>query len=851
MPIRRLVEDTIRDLRYAARMLSRSPIFSLVAICSLAIGIGGAASVFTVLNAVVLRNLPVPRPTQLVRAEKVTVTRRQPRFSWPQFEDARRELQGKAELTAFISAGAMNVRIDGGASARAPERALVQLVSGEFFQVLRQQPQLGRVLSANDNVTLGGHPFAVISDRYWARQFRRTPDVVGKTLIVNEVALTIVGVAAPGFFGPILSARNPDVWVPLMMQSAVRYASNASNDDESDPRRPWPPQRGIEWLNVIARIPDANEVGAASTILTTLVRRDLRSRTTNPDEEAIRRIDAAYVELVPAARGVSFLREEASSPLLVLLGMVGVLLAIACGNVASLLIARGSARDREIAIRLSIGAGRGRVTRQLLVETLVLAFAGGALGLLVAAWARDLLLAMFVPGATIIDLDTGFDWRVVGFAVAVTAVSGILAGIGPALRGTRVLLAESMKGEGRVVQGHGGRRGQLVGKALVAAQISFSLLLLVLATLFARSMQSLMRVDVGYDRDQVLVGRLDVQSMGLAPAERQALYARVLDRLTTLPGVRAASLSLNGPLGTSQRTSSLGVEGYTPEPSENLVTREEVITERYFETVGLHIVEGRGFRTEDRLPGARTTIINETMAKRFFANGSALGRRWNYGDPMTRKNAWTIIGVVRDAKYTQVRGPLPNMVYHLAAANPDDVLANLELRTVVPHEQIVSTVRKTLAETESSLPVYDVMPLAERMNRGLANDRLVANLTAIFAGIALLLACLGLYGTISYGVARRIRELGVRMALGAARNRVLWLVIREAMILIVAGATLGVPLAFAAGRGVGSLLFGVGPLDVIAYATAAGLLMLVGGVAAFIPAHRASRIDPMAALRAE
>ena len=334
----------------------------------------------------------------------------------------------------------------------------MQLVSGEFFQVLRQQPQLGRVLSANDNVTLGGHPFAVISDRYWARQFRRTPDVVGKTLIVNEVALTIVGVAAPGFFGPILSARNPDVWVPLMMQSTVRYASNASNDDESDPRKPWPPQRGIEWLNVIARIPDANDVGAASTILTTLVRRDLRSRTTNPDEEALRRLDAAHVELVPAARGVSFLREEVRSPLLVLLGMVGVLLAIACGNFASLLIARGSARDREIAIRLSIGAGRGRVIRQLLVETLALAFAGGALGLLVAAWARDLLLAMFVPGATIIDLDTGFDWRVVGFAVAVTAVSGILAGIGPALRGTRVPLAESMKGEGRVVQGHGGRR---------------------------------------------------------------------------------------------------------------------------------------------------------------------------------------------------------------------------------------------------------------------------------------------------------------------------------------------------------------------------------------------------------
>ena len=825
-------------------MLARSPLFSLVAISSLAIGIGGAAAVFTVLNAVVLRDLPVPNPQQLMVAEKVRRSDRSPRFSWPQFEDARKDVQGKAELTAFVYPTNMNVRAGSGTGPT--ERAFVQLVSGEFFDVLRQRPQVGRLLASSDNVTLGAHPVVVISDAYWNRQYRRAPDAVGRTLTINGSVFTIVGVTEPRFFGAILAGRNPDVWVPLMMQPDVRYAQNASNDDTANPRQPWPPQRGIEWLGVIARVPKTADLPAIEGALTAMHQRDLRASADNPSEDDLKRIAAQRVEMVAGAKGVSFLREESRSPLLGLLGMVGVLLAIACGNVASLLISRASARDREIAIRLSIGAGRHRVVRQLLAETLLLAAIGGGLGLLLAAWGRDFLVTMFTRGATVVDLDAGFDWRVLAFSVGVTVVSGLAAGIGPALRGTRVELAESLKGEGRTVGTDGGRRGQWVGKSLVAGQIAFCLLLLVLASLFGMSMRSLLHVDVGYDRDKLLAARMDVRSMGLSDEERQALYTRVLERVSAIPGVESASISLNGPLSGSQRTSSLSVEGHTPQPGDFFLTNEEAVTEKYFETVGLEIVEGRGFRPEDRAAEARATIINQTMAKRFFPNG-ALGKRWDYGD--IGPKSFTIVGVVQDARYTSVRGAVPNMIYSLSAAVPDIVMSNLEVRSSVAPSQLVPTVRKVLADAEPGLPVYDIIPMEERLSRGLSNDRLVSNLTAIFGGIALLLACLGLYGTISYGVTRRVRELGLRMALGADRRNVLWLVIREAMLLVAIGAGLGLPLAYAAGRSVNTLLYGVAPVDVGPYTIAAVMLAIVGGIAAFLPAHRASRIDPMVALR--
>ena len=843
MSIRHVLGDISRDLRYGARVLIRNPLFSLVAVISLALGIGGAASVFTVLNAVILRDLPVPDPQQLFYAQKSAPGRQFLYYSWPAFEQVRADLQGRAEVAAYTNPNGMQVRPDAAADAPA-DRGLVQLVSGEFFQVFRQQPQIGRLLQPDDNRQLGAHPVAVISDAFWERHFARSPAVLGREMVINGTNLAIVGVAAREFFGPILAVRNPDVWVPLMMQPTIRYAANASSSTPADIRQPWPPQALIEWLHVFVRVPE-QDAAAAAAIMTTQYQRDDTARLDAGDTEGPARIAQQKVILEPGSRGTSRLRTDLTTPLYVLLGMVGVLLIIASGNLASLLISRANAREREMAIRLSIGAGRARIVRQLLAETLLLACVGGVLGLLLAAWGRDALLAMFATGA-VIDLDTGFDWRVLAFCVVTTLAAGLLAGVGPALRTTRVSLADTMKAQARSVGSTA--RGALIGKSLVTAQIAFCLLLLVLAALFTRSMQSLMRVDVGYDRAAVLLARLDIRSIGLAPDRRQALYDRIVERIQAVPGVESASLSMMGPFGSGQRTSSLSVEGYTPQPNERMITNEENVTERYFETVGLQIVEGRGFTAADRRPNGRSTLINQTMAKKFFPNGGAIGRRWSYGDAIDGESP-EIIGVVQDARYNDLRGTTPFMAYSLAAARPDEVLSSLEVRTAMDPNQLMPAVRKALIEVEAGLPVFDMVSLDDRLNRGISNERLVANLTTAFSAVALLLACLGLYGTISYGVTRRVTELGVRMALGAARRDVLLLVVREAAVLVVIGAVIGVPLAILASRGVESLLYGVGASDPLSYVVAAGALIAVSALAAFLPAHRASRIDPMVALR--
>jgi predicted permease len=838
----------LKDARYSLRLLVRRPLVACVAVLSLALGIGGAASVFTVLNAIVLRDLPVPNPQQLYTVEKHRAADINTRYSWPLIEQAQQEVQGRAELLAGTPPTQMQVRLARGTDGA--ERSYVQLVSGSFFEGLRQRAQLGRLIDPRDTAAAGGSPVMVISDAYWRRRFQRDPAIVGRELIIGGATLRVIGVASPGFFGAYVAFRNPDVWVPLTMQGDVRYAFNASTDETADNTKAWAPQAGIEWLTLFARVPESSNVEAVASALTVLHQRDAVARRTAPSAEERAKLARERVMLASAGRGVSFLRGDLSSRLFVLLAMVGVLLAITCGNVASLLIARASAREREIAVRTALGAGRWRIVRQLLWETMMLSFAGGALGLIVAAWGRDLLLSLFTGGVATIDLDTSFDWRVLLFIVSLTIICGVAAGILPALRSTRVAPTDAIKAQARQVGHAGGRRGALVGKTLVAAQMAFCLLLLVVAGLFVRSMQSLMHTDVGFDRDRLLVARMDVRSMGYSSEQRQALYDRVLDRLRRIPGVDSVSASLNGPLGTSWRASSLVVEGYTPAPGENLVTNEEVVTADYFKTVGLALVEGRAFTQDDARPGSGSTIINQTMARRFFPGSGAIGKRWTSDDALQATSA-VIVGVVEDAKYVDLRGATPNMVYQLGGSVPAEILSNLEVRTAGAPSTLAPTIRQALAELEPALPVFDVVPLDQRVNRGLTNDRLIANLTSAFGLVALLLACLGLYGTISYGVARRISELGLRMALGADRGAVAWLVIREAITLVGIGAVLGLPLAFIAGRSILSMLHGVDPVDPVSYAQATVLMLIVAGIAAYLPAHRAARIDPMVALRAE
>ena len=844
-----MLSEFLRDLRFGARLLRRSPGFTSIAVLSLGLGIGGATAVFSLVNAIVLRTLPVPDPQQLFQARSQSPGREYgDLFSGPTFEHARDEVaaRGAGELFAATSVAGMQLQPDGDA---AGARGTVQLVSGEYFTALRQQAQLGRLLAPSDNRTVGAHPVAVISDSFWRRRFATAPDAVGRPLAINGTSFTVIGVTRPGFFGTTLALRAPDAWVPYMMQPVVRYSQNASNSNSADPRKPWPPQPEMSWLNVFARVPAQGE-GRVDAMMTTVFRRDneavLTAEATADDRAGIAR---QRVTLSDVSTGLSPLRNSIAQPLYVLLAMVAAVLAIGCGNVAGLLLSRAAGRAREMAIRQSIGAGRPRLVRQLLAESVLLAVAGGLVGIGFAMWARDALLALMVNigSSSTLDLNTALDGRVLAFSLAISALTGIGCGVLPAFRGTRVPVAEALKEQGRGSVSEGGRRGMLIGKALVAAQMAFCLLLLFVAALFTRSFRALTQNDIGFDRAHVLTARVDVRGAGYAPEERQALYRRLVEALQALPGVEAASLSANGPLGGSQRISSLSVEGHTAAPDERIRTNEETVTDRYFETMGLRILEGRGFRPEDRVAGARATLVNATMAHRFFPGQSAVGKRWDYGDPIG-KNSQVIIGVVEDARYVDLKIAPPNMAYVLADVNPDDVLSDIEVKTAGVPGALAQTVRETLGRVEPRLPIVEVVALEDRLSRGVIQDRMVARLTSIFGALALLLASLGLYGTISYGISRRVAELGLRMALGADRATVLWMVLREALWLVVVGAAVGFPLAFAAGRSMQTLLFGVGAADPVSFVAGSAILLVVAAVAAYLPAHRASRIEPMVAL---
>ena len=833
-----------QDVRYAARTLTASPGFTLMAAGSLALGIGGSIAVFTLLNAVVLRALPIDEPDRVFQALRASGDEMVGRLAWPAIQRAQNDLAGRAEIAAVSRIAGMQLEPEGRGAGKA-ERGAVQLVSGEYFDLLRQRPQRGRLLTKRDNVTVGAHPVAVISDAYWRRQLAASETAVGSHLTINGRAFTVIGIAEPQFFGTTLTLRSPDVWIPLVMQPVVRYVQNASSHDGADTRRPWPPQETIEWLTAFVRVPRATDPAVIAASLTVQRQREAVTLFSGGSFGNMRNVvQNEKILLEPASRGLSPFRDTTSSSLLVLLAMMGVLLAVACGNVAGLLIARASAREREIAVRVSIGAGRMQVVRQMLTESLLLGAVAGAAGVALAFWSRSALLKMFAPTASSITLDIGFDARVFTFAIGVSIATGVGCGIVPAIRGTRASVADALRAPMPATSGGG--RSLFVGRALVALQMAFCLLALVVAALFVRSLQLLTSMDIGYDREHVVTARLDVGTLGYTPEQRQALYERVLERMRQIPGVTSASLSMNGPLAGAEAIIDFGIEGYTPRQGERLTSHAEVVTEDYFGTVGLRLLQGRLFGPADHAPGNRNTIVNEAIARRFFKNGDGIGKRWDWGNPVG-PDGFVIVGVVEDAKYVDLRTSPPNMVYHLAAAQPDRVLSDLEIRTAGSPTTMTAAVRHVLAGSEPRLSV-DVMPLSDRMAQRVSQDTLIARLTSIFSGIVLFLACLGLYGTISYGINRRVPEIGLRIALGADRRSVLRLILREALVPVSLGASVGIPLAYIAGRSLQTMLYEIPPLDPISYGGAAIVLIAVSLLAAFLPARRASRIEPMLAL---
>jgi predicted permease len=836
----RLVEHLLTDLRFGARLLVRGPGFTTVAVLSLALGIGSSSAIFSVINAIVLRSLPIADPQELHIAQAMEPDEVEQLFPYPVVERAATLLAGRAQFAAQSSVESVLIATRGdGVGASPPEAARLQLVAGDFFGTLRQRAQIGRLLGPDDNRTLGQHPVAVISDRYWSRRFGRSGRVLDTELIINGASMAVVGVAAPEFFGTTLDTETPDVWAPAAMQAALRFAGGYDRSG-GDLLKPWPSQPEIAWLRVMIRTPAAGAPAAAEAMTLAL------HRESPPDGRAA---ETVPVTLLPGSRGFSPMRSELTTPLVVLLLAVGLLLAIACANIASLLLARATTRRREMAIRLSMGAGRGRLIRQLLTESLLLASVGGMLGLVFANWGSAALLTVLTRGEPVSSIDVRPDWRVMGLTFATSMATALAFGLLPALRGTRVPLAESLKAQARSVIGAAGHGGRVpLGKVLIAGQMAVAILLLLVAALFVRSFQALVHVDVGYDRDHVLVARIDPRSSGYTVADLPAVYNRVIEGLARLPGVVAVSASAT--LFSGRNRGAFLVEGYTPTRDEQMTTLKEWVTSDYFRTVGLAITQGRGFGPEDSANSRRVSVINETMARRYFRHQNPIGERLSWGSSNFDSDGFEIVGVVEDARYSDVRAESLNMAYMLVMQT-ERFVENVEVRVAGNPTALANAVRNALRESEPRLAVGTIETLDTRVARSIGVDRLLAWLTMAFAAAALGLVCLGLYGTISYAVRRRTAELGIRIALGADRVAVQWLIVREALLLVLLGGAIGLPLAFLAARAVGSLLYATAPSDPVAYGTAVGVLVVVSAFAAYMPARRASRLDPMIALRTE
>jgi predicted permease len=831
------LDALLNDIRYGIRLLRGNPGFTFVVVLSLAAGIGANSAMFSVANAVLFRSLPVPDPGQLYTVRYQSRLEVAPRFSYRLFDQLRSGFSAPGGLAAMSRVGRVRAQIGSGE----PDSAGMQLVSGEYFDVLGLQPQHGRLLSPGDNVTLGGHPVAVVSDAYWRRRFNAGPDAVGRELTLNNVRFIIVGVAPAEFAGVWLESPV-DVWVPLMMQHDVRYMQNFSAEN-SDFLQPWVPQEGLRWLELVTRADRSN--GREFQALNAAFRPLLLAQVDQITDPEVRKLTLdRHLILTPFANGSSTLRTQFRAPLVALMVMVGLLLLIACANTANLLLARATSRQREMALRLSIGASRWRVVSQLLTESVLLGTLAALTGLAVAPLAGELLVRMTLGvDSGPLPFSVGVDGRVLGFTAAVGLVTSFLFGFAPALRATDVSLTTAMKTSGRGT--HSGARLNLA-KSLVVLQVALSLLLAVGAGLFARSFGNLAALPFGYE-PTVIWASFDARVGGYEQGELAALYRRVVERVESLPGVQSASVAMCG-LMTGCRSGADGLEitGYVSQPGEQVAVQENRVGPRYFETVGMTIAGGRDFTAQDfYAPERRIAIVNEAMARKYLQGRDPIGQRFGYDKPDTE-----IVGVVRDARVYSVRESAMPMVFYPFTDTPV-YAGTLHVRTVGDPAATVTALQRVLREAEPRLPVGRVTTIGELAAATLRQERLIARLTSVLGLMALGLACLGLYGLMSYAVRQRTAELGIRFALGAPRPRVLWMVFRESLWLTLVGLAIGVPLIVAAAQLVGALLFDVAATDPTIIAGAMVVLLGVGAASGYLPAWRASRVDPVVALRTE
>jgi predicted permease len=830
------LEQLGQDARYGLRAMLRSPGVTAVALLSLALGIGANTAIFSLMDTVMLRSLPVEEPDRLVlfgNGLDEGISDGFPNtllYSYPFYREMRSRNAVFSELAAAFS---MTDRVHGFVEGDGEAEAMdLQLVSGTYFPMLGVQAQRGRLLFEEDDRTEGGRPVAVVSHAWWTRRMARDGSVLGKKLRIGSTIFQIVGVAPPEFFGTKVG-QAPDIWIPLAMQKEVPPGFDGYRDNM------------FESLHLMARLKPGVTLAEADANVNLLFRQILRGFSGAPlNEENLGKLERTHVELNPMATGFSRLRWQFSHPLKILMAVVGLVLLIACANIANLLLARSTSRARELAARQALGAGRFRLIRQLLTESLVLALLGGGLGVAFSSLASRLLVRMISDGRSALELDVPVDTRLLLFTLAVTLATALLFGTIPALLATRPDVGESLK-EGRGPAGAPGKKP--LAKALVTSQVAVSLVLLVGAGLFVRSLINLTRVDTGFDRENVIRLRVDPSSVGYREdAQLMNLYRQIEERASALPGVRAASFSIFT-FNEGTWNNSIWVQGYS-EGRREVNVHHNAVGDGYFAAMGIPLLAGRTFGPEDTPTSPKVGVIGETTARRLFPSGSPIGR--HYGPGPQSAGDIEVIGVVKDVKYNSLdEEPQPGD--YLPYRQNVRLLNDFEVRYTGQAAALVPALRRAIHEVDRTLPISEVVTLDEQVARSITNQRLIAQLSAFFGLLAVFLACIGIYGLMSYLVARRVNEIGLRMALGAERSSVLWLVMRESLWLVALGVALGAPAAVGGDRLIASMLFGLRGADAASVLAAAGLLCALGAVAGYLPARRASRIDPMVALRCE
>lgn len=828
-----------QDLRYGARLLRKSPGFTSVALLSLALGIGANTAIFTLVNAVLLKSLPVTKPEQLVLfaddASEGTSMGSPPEerwvlYSYPAYSYLRDRSDAFESLSAFRSGEA---RLSVQSGGEAAERAQGHLVSGNYFEALGASALMGRTLTPDDDRPAAS-PAAVVSHGYWKQRWNSDAAVVGRSILLNGTSFTIVGVMPPEFFG-IRVRRSPDYWLPLAFQPQIEMRESAIDDQTT------------YWLNLLGRLKPGVSMEQAQAGLNVLLHEFLTEQAgAKLTEERRKGIDSSYIALGSGARGISGLRFFYSEPLRMLMAIVALVLLIACANVGNLLLSRSASRQMEISMRLALGANRGRLVRQLLTESVLLAVLGGALGVLLAKWGVSVLVTLVAKTSPI---DVRPDAAVLGFTVGVSLLAGLLFGLTPALSASRLDLTTALKEKS--ARGTGGKFRMGLAPALVVSQVALSLVLLVGAGLFARSLLKLAHENLGFNRDKVLLIDVDPRLAGYKRAELIPRYRQLLEHVGSLPGVEAATLATYSPLSGTRRSSGVTVQGYPRQSDEeDMIVSDMMVGPSYCETLGLPVLLGREIGLQDTEASAKVAVVNQTFAEYFFHGENPIGRRFEFGDEPKESAGIEIVGVIGDAKYGDPRDKPLRTVYR-PILQVKDYSVSLQIRTQGDPLSMTSAVRSEIAQVDDKLPVVRVNSLEKQFADSLQQERLIAQLVSFFGVLALVLACIGLYGVMANTVMRRTNEIGIRMALGAERPRILWMVLRETLVLVSIGIAIGVPSAIGAARLIASQLFGLTAADPLTISAAAVVLIAVAALAGYLPARRASRVDPIIALRYE